>query len=126
MLKTIPLKKKLNDSLLKKKLIENHYAVIIHSLKNIDTVKNQVSFTKLALKNTYLKPIFINNKFHFPLTFIFFKEYETTINFVKTNFNQIIMLKVKNKMLKKKIINLSFFSKNYFEKLNFNYLCLSY
>lgn len=126
MLKQISLKKKLNDSLLNKKLIENHYGVIVHASKSVQIVKNQVSFTKLALKNEYLKSIFVNNKFHFPLTFIFFKEYNSTIQFVKTQLNQVIMLKLKNKMLKKKIINLSFLSKNYFEKLNFNYLCLSY
>jgi hypothetical protein len=126
MLKAISLKKKLNDSLLNKKLVENHYGVIIHSAKSSQIINDQVSFTKLALKNKYLKAIFVNNKFHFPLTFIFYKNYETTINFVKTNFNKIIMLKLKNKMLKKRIINISFFSKSYFEKLNFNYLCLSY
>jgi parallel beta-helix repeat protein len=126
MLKTISLKKKLNDSLLSNKIIENHYGVILHTSKSSETIKNKVSFTKLALKNKYLKKVFAKSTFHFPLTFIFFKEYNNVINFLKTNINQVIMLKLKNKMIKKKIINMAFLSKNYFEKLNFNYLFLSY
>jgi len=126
MLKTITLKKKINNSLLEKKLIENQFCVLIYTTTKVEMNKNQVSFTKLALKNNFLKNIFKKNKFHFPLTFIFFKEYDAAIQFLKTNVKNSIMLKINNKMLKKKIINFVFFSKNYFEKIIFNYLILSY
>jgi uncharacterized protein YueI len=125
MLKTITLKKKLNDSLLTKKLKENHYGLILNSFKSLQ-FKDQVSFTKLALKNQYLKSIFVNNKFHFPLTFVFFNNYTSTIQFLKTQVNRVIMLKLQNKMLKKNIIKNYLFSKNSFDKLNFNYIFLSY
>ena len=108
MLKIIPLKKQLTAALIKKKLFEYPYFFIVHSLKVYSTVKN--IFTKNALINNLLSNFFKKNTVHFPLILHFFFNKKEFLNFIEKYFNQVLIIKVQNTLLKFYCVSLYIFS----------------
>ena len=98
MKKNLPFKKKLNEALINKKILENKFAVLIHTQEK--KIVNGILFTKVILHNKYLVNIFKKYKLHFPIKATFFEEYFFFDTFCKLNFRELILLKYFNIFLK--------------------------
>jgi hypothetical protein len=98
MKKNLPFKKKLNEALINKKVIENTFAVLIHTQDK--KTLNYLLITKIILHNKYLLSVFKNYKLHFPIKAIFFQEYFFFEKFCKLNSRELIILKYFNFFLK--------------------------
>ncbi len=116
MLKKIPLKKNLNQIIIKKTLNKYIFGLITIDKKQTNLTKNCLVITKNCLKTTTLIQFFKKHNLHFPLNFYFFTEYNNLINITKQNLQNIILIKIKNKFLKNKLISkelISLITKNF-------------
>ncbi len=124
-MKKISLKKKLNQALLNKKLIYNLYGVVLCMPKEIKIEGVKVIFNKTGLKNIYLSSFLKKTIVHFPLNFFFFTTYSNFLYFFKKYFNTITLIKYQNKLFKKHLINLFFFTNRFIEKGHYNFFFTS-
>lgn len=105
MLKKIPLKKNLNQIIIKKTLNKYLFGILVIDKKKLSETKNCLIITKNALKTKQLISFFKKYKAHFPLNFYFFLNYINLINIIKQNLQNVILIKIKNKFLKNKLIS---------------------
>lgn len=123
MQKKLSIKKKLNNTLYKKKLESNNFALVLENSFKKANITNKILFTKILLKNSYLTKFSKKNILHFPLNFYFFKSFNEYTIFIKKHFKHINILKIKNKIFKKKILSNFFLFNNPANFLNINYSC---
>ena len=109
MQKKLSIKKNLNNTLYKKKLESNNFALVLENSFKKPNSANKILFTKILLKNSYLTKFNQENILHFPLNFYYFKSFNEYTIFIKKYFKYINILKIKNKVFKKKILSNFFF-----------------
>ncbi len=121
----ISLKNQISITFFQEILKTNKFALLFENLNKIKTVKNKIFFTKISLKINILKYFFKKNISHFPLQFIYFYKHAEYLNFIKKNLKQIIIFKIKKKLIKKNLLNFYFFSNQYLKIINFKFIMLS-
>lgn len=120
MQKKYSLKKQLNNSLLKKKVKINAFALILENSTNIKKLCNKNFFTRNALNNDYLARVSKLIKLHPPLNFYFFKRFKNCSLFIVNYIKYVNTIKIKNKFFKKLWVKNFIFSKTqtFFFNLN--------
>jgi hypothetical protein len=119
-MKKNPIKNNLNNSLLKKKLKLNNFALVLKNAAQIEKWHDKNFFTKSSLNNKYVINLTVHLKLHTPLNFFFFNTFKNYFIFVKQNFQNVNVFKVNNKFFKKAWLSNFFFSNSQivFFKLN--------
>lgn len=121
MKKQFSIKKQLTIISYKKKIEFFTYGFILNNTIKVFNQSNNIYFTKLILKNVYMKSIEKQVNFNFPLNFYFFQNFQEAKIFFYKFFQHINFLKLNYKIVTKQKLDNNFFLKSYEKLFYLNY-----